>query len=553
MLRSLSVQNYALIEELYIEFAPGINIITGETGAGKSILLGALSLVLGQRADTASLFNKDKKCVIEAVFEIGNYEIQDFFEKHELDYDAQTIVRREISPNNRSRAFINDTPVNNQALKTLASFLIDIHSQHNSLSLMNNDYQLGIVDDFARTTSLLDTYKKKYKNYQNKQKALQKMLSGSAMGKGDEDYYAFLLDELEAARLVKDEQEQIEKDLLLLNNTEHIKRKLLSLLHTFNDEPHQILAVLKQAVHDIGEVGQFLPHFEELSARINSAYIELNDIIREIEMEEDKILFSQEKLETLTERINLIYSLQKKHNVNTVEGLIEASEKIKAKIKQAADLENDIVAIKAAIEEDHLKLKKIAEELSAKRHGVKKGLEQKIKSLLQALSMPEASFTIEMEDTPHLGPTGSNEVNFKFSANKGHQAEDIAKTASGGEFSRLMLAVKSVVSTNKLLPALIFDEIDTGISGQVAVKTGKMLSEMSHQMQIIAITHLPQIASLGHMHYEVYKKVHNNKTLTLVRRLEDESRINAIASMISGSKTSEASRLTATELLSAKK
>jgi len=552
MISYLSIQNYTLIDKLEIRFSNNMNIITGETGAGKSILLGALSLVLGQRADTSTLLNKEKKCIIEGHFNIRTYDLSDFFEKNELDYEDLTILRREITPNNRSRAFINDTPVNNNLLKEFASRLIDIHSQHNSLSLMNSDYQMEVLDDFADNIKVIEDYKSIFKTYKSECQKLTDLIAEDNAAKADADYFNFLLNELQAAALYNGEQEEIENELLLLNNAEEIKRKLNNAITLFSEAPCNLLSALKEIVSDLGAVNKFMPATDDLLQRLESSYIELKDIVREIELIEDKVAFSPERAAQITERINLIYSLQSKHRVKCISELLHIASNLEEKLQNIDNMELTLAKLKEKTKKDFDELLNIAKKIREKRIKVKPLIEEKITTLLKELNMPEAVFQINLIPLDDLNNYGLDKVVFKFSANKGIAAEDMSKVASGGELSRLMLAIKSVVSQNKLLPALIFDEIDTGISGEAAVKTGFMLQKMSENMQIIAITHLPQIARLGTTHFEVYKTNADGATQTHIRKLSNDERIKVIATMISGSDLAASAVDAAKDLLALK-
>ncbi|MDD3875980.1 MAG: DNA repair protein RecN [Bacteroidales bacterium] len=549
MLTYLSIENYALIDKLELQFSDKMNIITGETGAGKSILVGALSLVLGHRADTSVLRNKDKKCIVEAHFNITNYNISDFFQKHELDFEPVSILRREITPNNKSRAFINDTPVNNNILKDLTSFLIDIHSQHHSLSLFNWDYQLDIIDDFAQSGTLLKEYKSLYLDFREHQKKMQLLVEKNKTAKGDADYNRFLFEELDSAHLEEGEQEEIEAELKILNNAEEIKRKLNNVNCIFNNEPHDTLAALKEIINNIREIEKYVPEYEEILKRLESSIIELKDIASELERYEHDIIYSEERIEELNSRLNQIYHLQKKHKVLTVQELINIKEALSETILALDNFDEQIILLETQLKKEEYSLRQLAENLNDKRQNNKKEFERKITAILHDLAMPEAVFKVDIKINNDLSIKGFNSLNFLFSANKGSSPDVISKVASGGELSRLMLAIKSVVSQNNLLPSIIFDEIDSGISGEIAVKTSRIIQNMSQNMQIIAITHLPQIARIGDTHFEVFKQSSADATHTHVRKLTSDERISTIAAMISGEKVTEAAMITARELL----
>jgi len=549
MIKYLSVKNYTLIESLELDFDKGVTIITGETGAGKSILIGALSLVLGQRADTNALFDKSKKCVVEGHFDISNYKLENFFLENELDYEETTIVRREITPNNRSRAFINDTPVNTNLLKDFASALIDIHSQHDALSLNRSDYQLAVLDDFAGNALLLDKYLGLYISYCKDKKTLEELIEKEKKSKADLDYYSFLYNELIASVLVDGEQDEAEKELSLLNNAEDIKRNLNSVLQTLNYTDINVLSSLKEVTATLDSLQKYLPEFEELYNRTQGVYIELKDISSELIKAEEKIVFSADRIDEINERLNIIYELQKKHRVNSIEELKIIINDLSEKLMLISSLEKDITHLEKAIELEKNELLALSQSISEKRIKHIPVLEKKITTLLHELLMPDAVFEILLTSNHPFRKDGTDTLSFLFSANKGSSPDEISKVASGGELSRLMLAIKSVVSHNKLLPTLIFDEIDTGISGETAVKTANIINKMGHNMQIIAITHLPQIACLGKNHFVVYKTVKGEKTITSISKLTSDERIKAIAGMISGLNLTDASLSTARELL----
>ncbi|OQA02016.1 MAG: DNA repair protein RecN [Bacteroidetes bacterium ADurb.Bin408] len=549
MIKHLSVSNYALIEKLELDFDKGITVITGETGAGKSILLGALSLVLGQRADTSVLYDNTIKCIVEGHFDISKYNLEDFFAANELDYENICIVRREILPNNRSRAFINDTPVNANLLRDFADTLIDIHSQHDTLSLLKPDYQLAILDDFSGNITLLDKYKTHFNHYIKLKNQLEEMLAAEEKSKADEDYLSFLLNELLSAQLKEEEQSEAEKELELLNNAGDIKKNLSKASYLLNQGEYNVLSMLKEVADILKDLSSYLPALEELKQRTEATYIELKDIESEIEKNERGIVFSPEQIESLNERLNLIYNLQKKHRVNTVAELLSLAEAMKQKLHLIDNLDEEIKLMKKNIQQEETVLKTLADELFEKRKKNIPVLIREILALLKELAMPSAQIEIPVNKTPGFRNNGTEDISFLFSANKGTPPARIADVASGGELSRLMLAFKSVISTKKLLPTLIFDEIDTGISGETAVKTASILNKMGKNMQIIVITHLPQIASIGNQHLVVNKTIVKSKAVTTIQRVTGEERIGTVAGMISGRQLTEASLSTARELI----
>ncbi len=549
MIKYLSIQNYTLIEWLELNFTDGITIITGETGAGKSILIGALGLVLGQRADTQSLMDTSRKCIIEAHIDIRNYQLHHFFETYKLDYEPCSIIRREILPNNRSRAFINDTPVNVNVLKDLAGFLIDIHSQHDTLSLNRPDYQMAVLDDFSGNHKDLEHYKTVHQSFNLHKSELEKLKEQEKKSKADFDYYSFLYNEINEQQLNDTEQEELENELNLLNNAEDIKRKINEILSILNDNDINIISGLKEITGKLDSIQNFMPQIDDLYNRTHSAYIELKDILNSLNKTESEIIYSAERIEEINQRLNIIYGLEQKHRLTTVKDLKILAEGFQEKLQAINTLENNIQSIEQIISEEEKELLRLANALSENRLKNIEPLKQKITLMLRELSMADAQFEISINSNQSFNNTGSDTIRFLFSANKGNDVNEISRVASGGELSRLMLAIKSVVSEQKLLPTLIFDEIDTGISGETAVKTAQLIHAMGKQMQIIAITHLPQIACLGHNHFLVFKNVIENKSTTFVSKIEDNERIKVIAEMISGKKVSDASLSTAKELL----
>jgi len=549
MIKYLSIQNYTLIEHLELNFTEGTTIITGETGAGKSILIGALGLVLGQRADTQALMDKLKKCIIEVHIDISPYQLNNFFDIHELDYEPCTIIRREVLPNNRSRAFINDTPVNVNILRELASFLIDIHSQHDTLSLNQSDYQMAVLDDFSGNQKTLDQYKTIFQSYNTHKQEIAKLKDAERKQKADYDYYRYLAVEINDAQIKDSEQEELENELNILINSEDIKRKIHEILGLLNNNDVNIISGLKEITAKLNMLINYLPETEDLHHRTHTTFIELKDIYNSLSKTEADIVYSAERIEEINGRLNIIYGLEQKHRVNTVKELNELSVEYEQKVKQIDTLEVSIQNLEKIISEEEKELLKLAGSLSENRQKNIGSLKQKIVTLLQELAMANAEFEISMNSRLPLNNTGSDHVRFLFSANKGAEVNDISKVASGGELSRLMLAIKSVVSQQKLLPSIIFDEIDTGISGETAVKTAHIINNMAKHMQIIAITHLPQIACLGNNHFLVYKDIKDSKSTTFVKKLDDKSRVSVIAEIISGKKITDAALATAQELL----
>jgi len=549
MLKHLSIQNYALIERIDIDFPIGLSIVTGETGAGKSILLGALSLIAGNRADSSVLQDKEKKCIVEASFNIDDYQLKYFFLKNELDYSKITIVRREVSPEGKSRAFINDTPVNLSQLKELTLHLIDIHSQHETLRLNEASYQLGIIDSFSETTELVSKYIADYAGYTNCEKELSSLVEKEKQSKLDADYWQFQSDEFSEANLKTGEQDEVENELKVLNNSEEIKSILAKCAESLNGGELNLIALLSDIKKNIATISALNPAYADLLNRINSVYVELRDVAAEVSAEEEKTIYDPVRAESLSDRIDLIYKLQKKHQVNSIEDLLKVSRQISEKINDIFSLENSIKVKQQDLEKQRQKLFLLAKRISSDRQKCFPKFEKEVSGLLVALAMPNAQFKTEHTLLETLTEQGIDKIQFLFSANKGSALQAISKVASGGELSRLMLSIKAITAKIISLPTIIFDEIDTGVSGNVAEQVGKTIAEMSKKMQVITITHLPQIASKGNSHFSVYKEDKKNKTVTQIKALSKEERILEVASMLSTGKPTDASLKNAKELL----
>ncbi|MFC2151889.1 DNA repair protein RecN [Bacteroidota bacterium] len=550
MLQSIYIQNYALINELEIDFNYGLNIITGETGAGKSILLGALSLVLGQRADTTVLKDKTKKCFVEAKFQIKQYKIKDFFTENDLDYEDLTTIRREIAVNGKSRAFINDTPVNLPVLKDLSNNLIDIHSQHESLFLGDDHFQLSLVDSFANHIELLDSYKNRFDEFNILTLEYKKLVDNAERARSDLDYYQFQFDQLDSLKLVEGEQEELEKELEQLNHAEEIKLKLSESNHLLTGEEQAILANLKQTKNAIESISNYLKDGDDLLNRIESTYIELQDINAEIEQLSEKIEHDPPRIEFIRERLNNIYALEQKHKVSADKELIGIKEELQQQIDLINSYDFETEKIKKKIDLIHQELLIESKQISDNRGAVIPKIEYKVIEMLQQLGIPNANFKVEQIPTEEFLPTGKEIIRFLFSANKNVSLEELSKVASGGEISRLMLSIKSLIVETSTLPAIIFDEIDSGTSGEIADKMGMIIKRMSENMQVINITHLPQIASKGDYHYLVYKQDNHETTNTYIKLLSQEERISEIAKMLSGEALTEAAIQNAKVLLS---
>jgi DNA repair protein RecN (Recombination protein N) len=550
MLKQLSINNYALIDNLQISFDRGLNILTGETGAGKSIILGALSLILGQRAESRYFFNQQKKCVIEGQFVIGGFlHLKSFFEDNDLDYDDETILRREISADGKSRAFINDSPVNLTLLKQVGEKLIDIHSQHATAEINDPAFQLLVVDSVAKHEALLSDYQVKYRQYKKANTQLQQLIAESDKAKADLDYYQFQFDELEKANLDADEQEPLEQELYTLNNAEEIKRNLLGANYLMQDGESAALLQLKEAAQQLGSLEKFNSAIGELKERLNSVIIELKDISAETDLLEQQTQTNEARVEEVNTRLSMIYNLQKKHRVNTNAELLQLQNELSEKIQQALFSDDAIEKLQKEIAEQKQQLKELAAQLSANRITAIPDIEKQVMQTLAEMGMGNAVLSIEHKTLTELSSTGTNQIRFMFTANKGHALSEMSKVASGGELSRLMLSIKSLIARYTALPTIIFDEIDTGVSGEVANKVGQIMEQLAQNLQVITITHLPQIASKGSSHYFVYKDDEADITKTRIKQLTEQERVTEIAKMLSGDKPGESALQNARELL----
>ncbi|MFM7018324.1 DNA repair protein RecN [Flavobacterium sp.] len=549
MIVSLSIENFALIEKLSVRFSDGFSVISGETGAGKSILLGALGLVLGKRADLSSLKNKEEKCVIEAHFNIANYHLKDFFIANDLDYEDETIIRREILPSGKSRAFINDTPVNLNELQELSNFLIDIHSQHQTQELSDDSVQFQIIDSVASNEAVLEEYAtqlKVYKKINSDIKSKRELLLSLSK---EQDYNSFLLEELLAAKLKSGEQELLESQFEKLNNVELINENLSRILSLSNQEQFGVIQGLKEIKVSIQKIASYSQEFSDLSERISSLLIEFDDIEREISGLAESVHSDPEELQLLNEKLQLIYSLQKKHQVNSVDELLVIQNELDSKVISSVTLESEISALEKQLLNTESNLDDLATTLHNNRIKSLPVLTKKMEDILSTLGMVNARFDIQLIQKEVYLYNGKDEIQFLFSANKGSEFGLLKKVASGGEMSRIMLAVKSILSQYSKLPTIIFDEIDTGVSGEIAHKMGEILKGMSTNMQVFAITHLPQIAGKGKEHIKVYKVIKDEQTLSELKLLTHEERVIEIAQMLSGSNVTETALNHAKELL----
>ena len=549
MITSLSIKNYALIEKLAIDFSKGFSIITGETGAGKSIILGAMGLVLGKRADLTSLKNKEEKCVIEAYFDISKYNLQSFFEANDLDYENETIIRREILPSGKSRAFINDSPVNLQELQDLSLFLIDIHSQQQTQELSDEGVQFKIIDAIADNQAEIQSYQAILKSYKEDKSHLNSLLKKQAESIKEQEYNTFLLNELVAAQLKSGEQEQLEADFEKLNNVETIKEAVDKSLALTNEEQIGALANLKEIKNSLQRIASFAPEYASLLERITSLVIELDDISDELTNCSEKLINDPEQLDLISQKLQLIFNLQKKHQVTTVDELLVIQNTLETTLFELGNLESDIATLTQSIQDKANQLDALALAIHQKRTDAVPVLANQLITILDPLGMPNVRFNIEIKDTESYHQNGKDEIQFLFSANKGTDFGLLKKVASGGEMSRIMLAVKAILARYSKLPTLIFDEIDTGVSGEIAIRMGEIMKEMSQTMQIFAITHLPQIAAKGNAHFKVFKSTIGDDTQSELKLLNTEERVLEIAQMLSGAVVSDSALNHAKSLL----
>lgn len=539
MITSLSINNFALIEKLSINFSKGFSIITGETGAGKSILLGALGLVLGKRADLSSLKNGDEKCVIEAHFEISNYNLQSFFAANDLDYEEETIIRREILPTGKSRAFINDTPVNLQELQELSLYLIDIHSQHQTQELSEEKFQFQIIDAIANNQKLILEYTTSLKVYKKQKAELGQLTSQIQQALKDQDYNTFLLEELLSAQLEFTNQEDLETILEKLNNVEVIKENLDKSIAIANEEQFGVLQNLKEIKTSLQKIASFSLEYQSLYERTTSVAIEFEDIVSELNRVAENLVNDPEQLEIVNQKLQLLYNLQKKHQVSSVNELLIIQNELDSKVVSVITLENEIKNIENLIQNSEIILDNLSKSIHENRVEAVPVLTKKWILILEQLGMPNVRFDIQINAVSNYLSNGKDELQFLFSANKGSDFGLLKKVASGGELSRIMLATKAILAHYSKLPTLIFDEIDTGVSGEIANQMGEIMKEMSNEMQVFAITHLPQIAAKGNDHFKVFKSITDDKTQTELKLLNDDERIIEIAQMLSGTTISD--------------
>lgn len=548
MLLSLSIKNYALIESLEIDFSNDFSIITGETGAGKSILLGALGLVLGKRADLNSLKDDEVKCVIEAQFLLSNYNLQSVFEENDFDYEDLTIIRREILPSGKSRAFVNDSPVNLSGLQQLADLLIDIHSQHETRDLTEESYQINILDNVAGLHDLVKSFRGKLTELKKAQKELDKALIEKESLAKEQEYNAFLFKELDEADLQPNEQEELEEELEQLNNVELIKENLDKAVAIATEEEIGVLTSLNEIKTALNRLAGFSKEYNDLFERISSVSIEFQDISDESFSLSEKVLNDPERLEFVNNKLQTIYNLQQKHQVKSVQELIDIRDVLDEKVQKSDNINQLLEKLEIEVTNQKKAVEKVADELTAKRSEIAPKVSKQIVEIISQLGLPDAQVVFDIKKGS-LNSYGQDEVSLKFSANKGINLGPIKKVASGGEMSRIMLAVKSILAKHSNLPTIIFDEIDTGVSGEIALKMGEIMSEMSKKMQVFAITHLPQIAAKGNQHYKVFKYNMNETTVSELKLLSNDERIVEIAEMLSGKNISDSAMIHAKSLL----
>ena len=549
MLKRLHIRNYALIDELEINFSERLTIITGETGAGKSILLGALGLVMGERADTKVFYNDSEKCVVEAYFDVSAYDLQEFFEVNELDYDAEVVIRRELSPTGKSRAFVNDTPANNQVLQRLTESLVDLHQQFDTLDIHNVNFQLRMIDALADNALILKDYQQQYKQYAADKKRLAQLLERSTNGAKEMEFLRFQLEEFHKAELREHEQEQLETELTGLSSAEDIKRTYGAAYNYLLESEQNILGQLQEIGRSMTGTRKLTPVLAELSERLDAVLIDLQEVAKDCDRIAEQTEYDPQRIAEVQERLNVIYKLQKKHGVGSVEELLAIQAGLEEQTAGYTNLDAEIAQLEQGIAVQQTKLTHIADTLSERRKSTTQPFEERIHGMLHQLSMPHARLKVEVRGLEHLTATGSDDVQFLFASNVGSRFLPIKDVASGGELSRLTLCTKSLVADAIPLPTLIFDEIDSGISGDVSMKMGLILKELSERHQVISITHTPQIAARADAHYFVYKKVADNRTLTNIRLLNQEERIRSLAVMLSGNPPSDAAIATAEELV----
>lgn len=549
MIKHLLVENYALIEKLDISFEEGLTVITGETGAGKSIMLGALALILGQRADTQVLMHKDRKCIVEGTFSLDNISIKDLFEKYQLDYDALSCFRREITPQGKSRAFVNDTPVTLNVMKELAERLIDIHSQHQTLLIGESSFQFDVVDSFARNFEAVNDYRRSFREWQKQKGTIEELEAREKRSRADLDYFRFQFDELEKARLNPEEYQQLEGELEILRHAEEIKLNLEKAGFILGNAETNVLSSLNETLQLLRPLARYNEKYHQLLSRLESVLIETKDLTADLEGGAEDVVHDPARAQDLQQRIDLLNKLLLKHNAGSIEELEQIRNDYQEKILAIDSLEEQIVKLKKDLAGMEQNLLKMAGEISARRRKAIPEIEKEVTSLLRQLGMPGASFIVSRKDQPQITSNGIDLLTFLFCANPGGEPKEIARVASGGELSRLMLSIKSMISQRNLLPTIIFDEIDAGISGETATRVANILQNIARNMQVITITHLPQIASRGRSHLLVFKTIEQGKARTEIKNIDNQDRILEVAKMLGGERPTEVMLATARELI----
>lgn len=549
MLTALSIKNYALIDDLKVDFPEGFIIITGETGSGKSIMLDALSLILGKRADMSALRNKEEKCIIEAEFSLQNYEFQPLFQELDIDYDPQTIIRREILPSGKSRAFVNDVPATLEVLSRLGQVLVDIHSQHQTLALSDTSFQFAIIDAMANNKPLLTEYVQLHQLLKKEQKKLEELIEFQKNAKKEYDYNLHQLKELKSATLEEGILEELEESYEEASNIEDIKENVSESLYLLNDENIGILNNLRELKRSFSSLTEYKQLYRDLYERIESAFLELEDLASEISYIDESIEADPDNLEQISKQLNKIYSLQKKHSVATVEELIAIQQELEEAVSKTESVDIDLNKQKKIVEEQHTATLKKATQLHKAREKVIPALDKKLTNFMHELGMPNGRFSITLTATDTFFANGNDELSFLFSANKGGDFGQLKKVASGGELSRIMLAVKAIMAEHTALPTIMFDEIDTGVSGEISQKMGDIMKQMSQNRQVFAITHLPQIAAKGAYHFKVFKEDSKGKTTTHLKLLTEEERVTELSEMLEGKNSGASARNHAIELL----
>ena len=549
MLTALSIKNYALIDDLKVDFPEGFIIITGETGSGKSIMLDALSLILGKRADMSALRNKEEKCIIEAEFSLQNYEFQPLFQELDIDYDPQTIIRREILPSGKSRAFVNDVPATLEVLSRLGQVLVDIHSQHQTLALSDTSFQFAIIDAMANNKSLLTEYVQLHQLLKKEQKKLEELIEFQKNAKKEYDYNLHQLKELKSATLEEGILEELEESYEEASNIEDIKENVSESLYLLNDENIGILNNLRELKRSFSSLTEYKQLYRDLYERIESAFLELEDLASEISDIDESIEADPDNLEQISKQLNKIYSLQKKHSVSTITDLIAIQQELEEAVSKTESVDIDLNKQKKIVEEQHTATLKKANQLHKAREKVIPALDKKLTNFMHELGMPNGRFSITLTATDTFFSNGNDELSFLFSANKGGEFGQLKKVASGGELSRIMLAVKAIMAEHTALPTIMFDEIDTGVSGEISQKMGDIMKQMSQNRQVFAITHLPQIAAKGAYHFKVFKEDSKGKTTTHLKLLTEEERVTELSEMLEGKNSGASARNHAIELL----